>query len=480
MSTSITAPTYDPVTTATTMAQKATASAQQLITDQTNAASATAKALTTLGNALSAFRTSLASLTSSKPLLAQSAALSDTTVGSASAKPGTAAGTYSLFVQQLATASQVAYALPDAFTDNQPPGQLSITLSATDPGRSGTPAPAITIDMAALDTDHDGKVSARDLADAINKSSGNNGKLTASVATVNGVSQLVLTAANTGKDNAIWMSSSLETDIDGDGTPDPGYALGARTELVAAKNAQIYLGGKTGILSDQPTNTFTGIDGVTFTATRAQDPAKDDAFTIKVGSDTSATTANVQAFVDAYNKLKAAVDAAVDPGDPASGKGAGAFAHDAGVKALQSRLVGMLRTGGASGSPSLAGYGIVANRDGSLTLNTTRLAKQLAADPKGLDQLIGSASLSAPTGIAGALDKYLDLWNNATKGQIQQRTDATKKLQTTLTKRQDALQTQYDAAYNRYLKQFTELQTLQSAMNSNVSMFDALFGNQKS
>jgi flagellar hook-associated protein 2 len=133
-----------------------------------------------------------------------------------------------------------------------------------------------------------------------------------------------------------------------------------------------------------------------------------------------------------------------------------------------------------NGTLSLAAYGITANRDGTLALDSTRLTKQLASNPNGLDQLIGSSSISSPTGIAGSLNTYLNLWSNSTTGQIQQRTDANTKLQSDLSKRQTDLSAQYDSAYQRYLKQFTELQTLQSAMNSNLSMFDAMFGNEKS
>ena len=53
------------------------------------------------------------------------------------------------------------------------------------------------------------------------------------------------------------------------------------------------------------------------------------------------------------------------------------------------------------------------------------------------------------------------------------------KLQLELTSRQDLLDKQYDTAYNRYLMQFTQLQTVQSLMTNNSSMFDALFGNDK-
>ena len=185
----------------------------------------------------------------------------------------------------------------------------------------------------------------------------------------------------------------------------------------------------------------------------------------------------MQSFVDAYNKLKSAIDTLVDPGDTTASKAAGAFANDSGVKALQSRLVSMLRP---SSGLSLASYGITANRDGTLALDSTRLTKQLAASPTGLSGLIGSASTSAPSGLAGSMNTYLNLWSNSTSGQIKQRTDANTKAQTDLTKRQSDLDTQYNSAYARYLKQFSDLQTLQAQMTNNVTMFDAIFGSDKS
>ncbi len=143
---------------------------------------------------------------------------------------------------------------------------------------------------------------------------------------------------------------------------------------------------------------------------------------------------------------------------------------------MRDRLVALMRP--ISGD-SLAAYGIIATKGGGLELRADRLAKQLATDPHGLDALIGKASASAPTGIAGALDTYLKGWNNVTNGQITKRKEATTNLQEGLTDRQATLDKQYDAAYQRYLRQFTQLQTLQSRMSSNVSMFDALFGDKK-
>jgi len=476
---SITAPTYDPTTTAQALAQKTTAAIQQQITDQTNAATATSKALTTLKSAISAFQSSLGSLTGvGKSMLAQSATLSNTSVGSASAQATAAAGSYNLFVKQVATAGQVSY---NVGADATIGGSLNIQLAppsspVTTPPSPGTASGQFTVNLnTAADTDKDGKLSLREIAAAINSEPTNAGKVSAGVVTLNGTAQLVLTSKSTGEANNVWVGTGAGTDAALAGSLD----LSKRNVTVKAQDAIVLFNATsstTGTEVKQASNTFTNIDGVSLTVTQAQ-AATDQPFTLAVAGNNSGTTSNVQAFVDAYNKLKSAVDGLVDLGDPTAGTKGGTFAHDAGVRALQSRLVSMVR---ATGSPSLASYGITAARDGTLSLDSTRLTKQLAVNPTGLDTLIGSASKSSPSGVAGALDTYLTTWSDSAKGQLQQRTDATSKLQKDLAKRQTELDAKYDAAYQRYLKQYSQLQTLQSSMNNNVSMFDAMFSNDKS
>jgi hypothetical protein len=68
--------------------QKTTAAAQEILTNQTNTAGATSTALSKLSSAISSFQSSLSSLTGlGKSVLAQTATLSDTSIGTASAKP---------------------------------------------------------------------------------------------------------------------------------------------------------------------------------------------------------------------------------------------------------------------------------------------------------------------------------------------------------------------------------------------------------
>jgi len=461
----ITAPTYDPTSTAKALADKYVEGTQTQLTNQTTTATDTAKALTALSSAISAFQTSLAGLAGvGHTMVAQSATLSDTTVGTATASSTAAAGAYSLFVQQVATSSQVSY---DSLADGaQLGGQLTINL-ADEGANVNTANFTVQLDGTA-DTDGDGTLSVREIAAAINGASGNAGKVSAGVITVSGMPRLVLTSKNTGVANTV--------SVDGTQATDAGLQSGftTRTIMTAAQDAIVYLGDPANPATakiQQASNVFTNIDGVAFTATHAQAAGSSPA-TLTVAGNSSGTTANVQAFVDAYNKLKSAIDGLVSSGDPKNNVAAGAFAHDSGVTALRNRLVDLMRP---TGVLSLASYGITANRDGTIGLDSTRLQSQLAINPSGLDTLIGSASTSAPTGVAGALNTYLNQWSNTTSGQIQQRTDANTKLQSDLTQRQTDLDTQYDAAYQRYLKQYTALQALQATMQNNSSMFSALF-----
>jgi flagellar hook-associated protein 2 len=194
-----------------------------------------------------------------------------------------------------------------------------------------------------------------------------------------------------------------------------------------------------------------------------------------VGQDSSGTTANVQSFVDGWNKLVNVLATLTSHGDSTdSSSTPGTFASDSGVTALQTRMQAILRQ--QLGGTSLVSFGITAQRDGTLTLNSTRLAKQLTLDPTGLDTLMGKASLTTPSGVMGDLDKLMTQWTNSTGGQIATRRENNTKLQTTLTTKQERITDNYNSAYDRYLKQFTALQTLQTQMNGNSSLFDALFG----
>lgn len=463
MATAITAPSYDPIPTATALADKYVLPRQQILDSQTKTASATEKGLTELNSALSAFQTSLAALTGlNKTVFAQSAVFSDTTLGSATASSTAAAGTYSFFVKQLAAASQVSYT---GLTDNTGVGgKLTVNMGG---------AAAFEVDLAAADSDGNGTLSTRELAAAINAASGNEGKITASIVNTNGTSELVLTSKETGANTAITLDTSAIT-----GTSSLAQANldpARRRVLVQAQDAEIRVGAENGTAITQASNTFTAIDGVKMSFTKVQ-ASGDTPFTLTVGADDKATTANVQAFVDAFNKLKTVLNKLTEAGDAANSVAGGAFAHDGGIRALNDRLTAILRPGSGD---SLASFGIIATRSGTLELNADRLMAQLARNPAGLDAVIGSTAAANPSGVAGALDSYLKTWSNSVDGQIKQRREQNTTQQLRITDGLARLELQHEAAYQRYLGQFTRLQTMQNLMNYNVTLFDALFSSDK-
>lgn len=463
MATAINAPTYDPIPTANDLADKYIASRQQILNNQTKAATATEKALSELNSALSAFQSSLSSLTGlNKTMYAQSAAFSDTTLGSATASSTAAPGTYAFFVKQLAAVSQVSYS---GLTDNAGVGgKLTVNMGG---------AAAFEVNMATADADGNGTLSTRELAAAINAAAGNDGKITASVINTGGTAELVLTSKDTGANTAITLDTSLVT---GGSSLAAANADPARRRVLSqAQDAEIRVGSENGTAIVQASNTFTAIDGVKMTFTKVQASGASP-FTLTVGQDDKTTTDNVKAFIEAFNKLRNVLATLTKPGDKANEIAGGAFSHDGGVRALNDRLTALLRP---DGPDSLANYGIVATRSGTLELDEDRLLAQLARNPAGLDAVIGSTAAASPTGVAGALDKYVKTWSNGVNGQIKLRREQTSTLQTRLADRQAKLNDQHKAAYDRYLKQFTQLQTMQNQMNHNVTLFDALFGNDK-
>jgi flagellar hook-associated protein 2 len=431
------------------LAEKFVSGRQSLLTNQSKMATATEKGLAALSSAMSTLQSKLLGMTGAgKTMAASSAVFSDTLLASAKAGENAAAGTYSFFVEQVASANKISYSGLSGFAGG---GSLDIDVDGD----------SFNVDLSTQPT-----WTVRELAAAINGAA-DNSTVSAAVVTTGATAELVLTSKATGLASAIGVTANgVDAGL--------GAILTApANQLAPAQDAILHVGSETGTAITQPSNTFSIIDGVTINVSKAQTTGSTPV-TLTVASDPAATTANVQAFVDAYNELTKTVAGLTRPGNAADGVGAGAFAGDSGMRAMRDKLVSMLRV--SSGGVSLANYGIIANRDGSLSLNSGRLAKTLATNPTGLDTLIGSSAAGIPTGIAGAVDTYLKEWTNASSGQIKSRKEAVTRLQTDLTTRQGMLDKQYDSAYARYLDQFSRLQSMQSKMTYNTSLFDSLFG----
>lgn len=443
-----------PSTMAGQLATAYTMAAQNMVTSQTKSAQATSTALTKLQTVLSDFTRSLSALSTGKDMVKNSASFSATGIATATTTASAQPGSHALFVEQVASNHQVAFedlpAIPVSLG-----GPLVVKLG------DGTD---FTVDLKQADTDNDGTISQAEIARSINQAVGNQGKVTATTMTVGGKTQLILSAGQSGEASKISLDSS--------GLPAGALttALGSSKELAAARDAIVWLGAQgTGIKIQQASNTLTAIDGVSLTLTRAMQ-AGDPPATLTVGGDSGATNANVRKFVDAYNALDKALAELTANGSESAARAA--FASDPGVLALRNRLSSTLRQ--SFGDLRMADLGISADRKGTLSLDETKLQKTLATRPDALDQIFGSASLSS--GALSAFQNIAKTWTDGTKGQIKQRQESVQMQQKALTARQTRLDNQYNHAYNRYLAQFTQLQSLQARMNDTSNMFSSSFG----
>ncbi|WP_332674716.1 flagellar filament capping protein FliD [Aromatoleum sp.] len=444
----------NPTAMASQMATYYTQGAQDLIALQTKAATGTSSALTKLQSALQAFDSAVASLSGKKGLVQNTATFGAADFGSASATATAQPGSYAFFVEQLATAHQIAFEdLPAVPVASGGP----ITVGLAD-------GSSFIVNLAAADQDADGTLSQAEVARAVNQAAGNGGRVSAMVMTVGTTTQLVLSAGATGAAGAISVDASA---LPAGALKD---ALSTNKELVAARDAIVWLGDQgSGTRLQQASNTFTSIPGVTMTFKRAM-AAGESPVTLTVAGDAAGTASNVQSFVDAYNALMKAIGELTKPGSSDGTTAPAAFTTDSGVRMLRSKLNDLVRQD--FGGVRLMDLGVAADRNGVLSLDAARLDKKLAAMPDALDQVFGSASLTAPSGLLGAMDQYLDQWLDTTGGQIKRRKDAVQSMQAALAVRQTRLDAQFESAYERYLAQFSRLEALMAQMSQTSGMFD--------
>ncbi len=402
-------------------------------------------AVTSLATALKSFSTSVKSLKGvNTSVLVNQATFNTTGYATATVGAKATAGNYQFFVQQLASAHQLAV---QGLTDSDVPATGTLTI--------GQGASSFNIDLSSIDSDASGSNSLAELASAINNASDNTG-VKASLVRSNGTVALVLAAEKTGAANAISLSTSGTGNATFDG------AITGASELSAAKDAQVRLGGETGMLLTNDSNTFSDlIDGVSLTFTKAH-ASGDAPLDVTIGRDASATQAKVQSFITAVNTLFSSFDKLTASGS--SSEARGALAGDSSIRSVESTVNNLLRT--KFGGLSLTDFGISADRYGQLTLDATRFEKAVAANPDGLDALFGDKDA-----LLDSLDKNLALYTSGSTNVMQARKDSINTMLSRLDDQYDNLQKQYDSYYSRYLKQYTSMMQTMNAMEQTYGLF---------
>ncbi|MGQ3193582.1 MAG: flagellar filament capping protein FliD [Hydrogenophaga sp.] len=442
----------NPTQMATQLATIYTQGTQDIITRDSKSADATNAGYTRLRSALAAFNTAMDALSGKKGLVKNSATVAGSSGATGTASATAQPGTYSFFVEAVASNHQIAFAdLPAVPVATGGP----LVIQQAD-------GSSFNVNLLMADADGNGTISQTEIARAINQASGNAGKVTAQVVNTGNGSQLILSSGASGEDGAITVDAS--------GLPAGALkdALSATpNELAQARDAVVWLGDQgTGVRIQQASNTVTAIDGVTLSLTRAMSTG-DAPATLTVAADEAGTADNVRSFVTAFNTLQGIINDLTKTDINAASRGV--FASDSSVRALRTRLNDIVRQD--FGGVRLSELGVSTDRQGALTFDAAKLKKTLDVKPDALDKAFGSSSLSAPSGLLGSMNTYLKTWLDSGNGQIKRRQDSVQTLQRDITNRQARLDEQFAMSYERYLLQFTQLQSLMGQLNQTSGMF---------
>jgi flagellar hook-associated protein 2 len=415
-------------------AGRAAAIARQQQTDN-----AILSSLGAVKSVLSALKTSLEGLADGS-IFSQFAA---TTTGKgivATTSTGAAAGSYSVYVEQLASANQIS-SKPVAHDATLGTGTLTI----------GVGDASTTIDIDSNNNTLSG------IAAAINASAHNPG-VTAAVVKGSDGEHLVLTSKQTGAANTVTVSGTNGLDA--------GLATANFKQVTTAQDAKLTVSGNpvtsaSNVVKDALGNVTLALSSAAVGTTQ----------TITVESDPSAITKAVQGFATAYNawvstqKQLSGYDAASNQAAPLLGDSM----LNAAVNGLSRILASGVTVDGKT--YSLGQIGLDLKHDGTLDFSASKLQSTLTSNPG-----IVSSVFNAKIGIGQQLDKMLGDYTLTTVGQVDKRTASINEELKSLTKQQGELATYQQTLTAQYNAQFTALNRLLTSLNNSKTYLNALFG----
>ncbi len=397
----------------------------------------------TLQGALSSLQSAARTLQSASTFTSKSATASDTSVLTASATSTAATGSTSITVTQLAKFNAIRSntdyaATSDTFTT----GTLSISVG-------GAAATNITIDGT--------NNTLSGIRQAINDAGAG---VTATIVNDGTTNRLVVTSQTSGSDGEISIGV---TDAGSGGTNalgDLDTLLGNIQVTQTADDAQLTVNG---IAITRSSNVITdAIEGVTLNLTKGT-PASPATTTLTVTSNTTAVTTALDAFVKAYNDTITQVKGltAYD----AVNKKASILTGDGTVRSVQTQLNNLVWsnvTGVGGGISGLADVGISVQKDGTLKLDSAKLAETLG-NP---DNDVAALFTQSTTNNEGIGVRFTTLLDGliGTGGLLEGKTDGLTASITEIQKRTDAMNLRLDQIEKRYRSQFTALDTLIASM----------------
>ena len=140
------------------------------------------------------------------------------------------------------------------------------------------------------------------------------------------------------------------------------------------------------------------------------------------------------------------------------------LASDPTLRAIESQVKSVVR--GDFGGLRLSQVGIEIDRDGKMKLDSEKFEQAQIDNSTGLE-----AMFNGDGNLLDSIDTIIEPYLQFSSGLFKSRKDALKQNIDRINDKQVVLDRKYDMAYDRYLKQFTQMNTIMRQMNQTMSMF---------
>lgn len=404
----------------------------------------------TVKSALSAFQTAARTLSDLSATPSNTAVSSNSTMFGVTASSTAAVGTHSIEIGNLAQAQKLSAVGQLDTTTAIGVGTLTFDFGTTSGGvftSGGAGTKTVTIDGS--------NNTLQGIRDAINSA---NVGVTANIVNDGSGTPYRLTLSS----NATGLSNSMQISVTGDTALsdllnyDPNGAMNM-TQTAAALDASLIIDG---ISVSKTSNTVSDvIDGVTLSLLKETTTAE----TIEVKRDTAALKTAVEGFAKAYSDLNKTITDLTAYNTTT--RKAAALQGDSVIRGIQVQLRSIMSSSVATGGTltTLSQIGLSSKKDGSLTVDSTKLTAALNDNFGDF-----SALLSAPQGYAYSFNQFVST-NLGLDGAFTGRTEGLSNSIRDLGKQRDAINTRLVTVEARYRRQFAALDGMLGSMNQTSS-----------
>ncbi|MGF1747925.1 flagellar filament capping protein FliD [Vibrio cionasavignyae] len=349
-----------------------------------------------------------------------------------------------VFVKQMAENHQVV--LDANSTDPNDVMASAGTFSVTQDGVT------TNLDIMDADTDVSGDVTYSEFVTYFNDQFDDS--IQATLVKSQGAMKVLFSSEYEGSDSVFTITADAASGWESD------VALASATPLKTGQNAVLAIGGEGGTELTSTTNQFDALmEGVDLTVVKANSVG-DEPTNLAIGDDISATMDALKGFVDSYNNAVSKIANLTASGGEDEARGI--LASDSTIKNISYQLGSVIRAD--YGGTRLFELGLEIDRDGKLSLD--RSVFEQAVETVDVEAIF-TGEEGVFTSFTSKLDGYIDF----SSGSLNRRIDILEEEKSRINDALTTLDSRYETYYNRYLAQFTQLNTLGSQLDSVSGLF---------